>query len=161
MSSLPTYVLITPARNEARLIEQTIQSVVCQTVLPLKWVIVSDGSSDGTDEIVERYAANYAWIELLRLPVRTERHFAGKVYAFNAGQARVEELPYEVIANLDADITFDSEYFAFLLEKLTADSLLGVVGTPYVETNKETYNYRYMSLDHVSGACAGLPPRVL
>lgn len=153
MSKLPSYVLITPARNEARLIEQTIQSVVRQTVLPMKWVIVSDGSTDGTDEIVRRYALEHDWIELLSLPERKERHFAGKAHAFSAGKARVDGLPYEVIANLDADITFESGYFAFLLEKLTTDPLLGVVGTPYVETNQAIYDYRYVSLEHVSGAC--------
>jgi poly-beta-1,6-N-acetyl-D-glucosamine synthase len=153
VSKLPSYVLITPARNEARLIEQTIQSVVRQTVLPLKWVIVSDGSTDGTDEIVKRYAAEHAWMELLRLPERRERNFAGKAHAFNLGKARMEDLPYEVIANLDADITFESDYFAFLLEKLTTDPRLGVIGTPYVETNNAIYDYRYVSLEHVSGAC--------
>jgi hypothetical protein len=58
-----------------------------------------------------------------------------------------------VIANLDADITFENGYFSFLLEKLASDSKLGVVGTPYVENSKETYDYRFVSLDHVSGAC--------
>lgn len=153
MSKLPSYVLITPARNEARFIEQTILSMVVQTVLPLKWVIVSDGSTDGTDEIVSRYAADHEWIELLRLPERKERHFAGKVYAFNAGYARMEGLPYQVIANLDADITFEKDYFEFLLEKLTTDPLLGVIGTPYVETTSEIYDYRFVSIEHVSGAC--------
>jgi biofilm PGA synthesis N-glycosyltransferase PgaC len=65
---LPTYVLVTPARNEAQFIESTIQSVVAQTMRPLKWVIVSDGSTDGTDEIVSRYAVAHEWIELLRMP---------------------------------------------------------------------------------------------
>ena len=153
MLKLPSYVLVTPARNEAQFIEQTIQSVVAQTVRPLKWVIVSDGSTDGTDEIVNRYAAENDWIELLRMPERKERHFAGKAYAFNAGKARVDGLPYEVIANLDADITFESGYFSFLLEKLASDPKFGVVGTPYVENSKETYDYRFVSLGHVSGAC--------
>lgn len=150
---LPRYVLVTPARNEARFIEMTIQSVVAQTVRPLKWVIVSDGSSDGTDEIVSRYAAEHDWIELLRMPERKERNFAGKVYAFRAGKARVEALPYEVIANLDGDISFESDYFAFLLEKLAEDPALGVIGTPYVETTKEVFDYRFVSIEHVSGAC--------
>jgi len=153
VSRLPSYVLITPARNEARFIEQTIQSVVAQSVLPLKWAIVSDGSTDGTDEIVRRYADRHPWIELVRLPERRERHFAGKVYAFNAGKARMDGIAYDVIANLDADITFESDYFAFLLEKLTADPRLGVVGTPYVEITNETYDYRFVSIEHVSGAC--------
>jgi hypothetical protein len=153
MPKLPTYVLVTPARNEARMIESTIQSVVAQTVLPLRWVIVSDGSTDGTDEIVSRYAAQHDWIELVRMPERKERHFAGKAYAFNSGKSRLDDLPYEVIANLDADITFESGYFAYLLEKLAADPQLGVVGTPYVETTQETYDYRFVSIEHVSGAC--------
>ena len=153
MPKFPTYVLVTPARNEARMIESTIQSVAAQTVLPVRWVIVSDGSTDGTDEIVSRYADQYRWIELLRMPERKERHFAGKAYAFNAGKARLDDLPYEVIANLDADITFESGYFAYLLEKLAADAQLGVVGTPYVETTQETYDYRFVSIEHVSGAC--------
>ncbi len=150
---LPSYVVVTPARNEARSIEMTIQSVVAQTARPLRWVIVSDGSTDATDDIVKKYAAVHDWIELVRMPEREERHFAGKVYAFNAGQARVKELPYEVIVSLDADITFDENYFSFLLEKLVADPALGLVGTPFRETSNEVYDYRFVSIEHVSGAC--------
>jgi poly-beta-1,6-N-acetyl-D-glucosamine synthase len=150
---LPTYVLVTSARDEARFIESTIQSVVAQTVRPLKWVIVSDGSTDGTDEIVSRYAVAHEWIELLRMPERKERHFAGKAYAFDAGKVRADGLAYDVIASLDADITFERDYFSFLLEKLAVDPMLGVVGTPYVETSGESFDYRFTSLDHVSGAC--------
>ena len=62
-------------------IEQTIKSVIRQTALPLKWVIVSDGFTDSTDEIVKKHAAEYGWIELVRMPERNERHFAGKVHA--------------------------------------------------------------------------------
>src|ERR1041385_3274513 len=130
---LPTYVLITPARNEAQFIERTIQCVISQTVPPLRWVIVSDGSTDGTDEIVAKYLAANPWIELIRMPERSERHFAGKVNAFNAGYARVAGLKYDAIASLDADITFENEYFAFLLEKFSEDPGLGVVGTPFKE----------------------------
>src|SRR5260370_42574484 len=72
------YVLITPARNEARFIDQTIKSVIAQTVRPSRWVIVSDGSTDGTDDIVIGYAARHDWIELVRMPGRRERHFAGR-----------------------------------------------------------------------------------
>jgi biofilm PGA synthesis N-glycosyltransferase PgaC len=146
-----TYVLITPARNEAQLIELTITSVVAQTVRPARWVIVSDGSTDATDDIVRRYAAEHPWIELVRMPVRRERHFAGKVHAFNAGYARVKDLDYDVIGNLDADISFDPEYFAFLLGKLAADPALGLGGTAF--TGIATYDYRFVSIEHVSGPC--------
>ncbi|MBV9489210.1 MAG: glycosyltransferase family 2 protein [Verrucomicrobia bacterium] len=146
------YVLITPARNEAQYIEETLKSVVAQTVRPLRWVIVSDGSTDGTDEIVQRYVAQHPWIELLRMPERQERHFAGKVHAFDAGYARVRALPYDAIGSLDADISFDPEYFDFLLGRLREDPRLGLVGTPF-EEGGETYDYRFVSIEHVSGAC--------
>lgn len=146
------YVIVTPARNEAAFIERTIQSVVAQTIRPLKWVIVSDGSTDGTDEIVKNYLAEHDWIEMIRMPERKERHFAGKVLAFNAGFERVKNLDYEFIASLDADITFDSEYFAFLLGKFAVNPMLGLVGTPFREGN-ESYDYRFVSIEHVSGAC--------
>src|SRR5271169_2007500 len=89
MSEVLKYVVITPARNEAQFIELTLKSVTNQTALPRKWVIVSDGSTDGTDDIVKKYVARYPWIELVRMPERTERHFAAKVHAFNAGYAKV------------------------------------------------------------------------
>lgn len=147
-----TYVLITPARNEAAFIDGTIESVISQTVLPLKWVIVSDGSTDGTDEIVKSYTARYLWMELVRMPEREERHFAGKVYAFNAGYERVKDLEYEIVGSLDADLTFDEHYFSFLLDKFIANPLLGVGGTPFTEEGK-SYDYRFSSTEHVSGAC--------
>jgi biofilm PGA synthesis N-glycosyltransferase PgaC len=153
VATLPPYVLVTPARNEARLIEGTIQAVVAQTVRPLCWKIVSDGSTDGTDEIVNRYAAQYPWIELLRMPERKERHFGGKATAIAAAVSQMKALPYEAIASLDADITFDSEYMAYLLRCLNTDPRLGVVGTPYRDETDEVYDYRFVSPSHVSGAC--------
>src|ERR1051326_1420438 len=148
---LSRYVLITPARNEAQFIELTLKSVVAQKVLPLKWVIVSDGSTDGTDDIVRRYAAEHSWIELLQMTERRERHFAGKVHAFNAGYERVKNLEYEVIGSMDGDISFDPEYFSFLLGKLSENAELGLVGTPFKDTSM--YDYRFVSIEHVSGAC--------
>lgn len=149
---LPSYVLVTPARNEERYIEGTLKSVVQQTVRPLRWVIVSDGSTDRTDEIVGRYSREHSWIELARMPAREERHFAGKVHAFNAGYARLQGLEYDCIGSLDADITFDEGYFEYLLGKLADNPRLGLTGTPFREGNT-SYDYRFVSIEHVSGAC--------
>ena len=146
------YVLITPAKNEAAFIEQTLLSMATQTVKPIKWVIVSDGSTDGTDDLVRRYAVENQWIELVRAPERTERHFAGKVQAFNFGYERVRNLPYDFIGSLDGDMSFDREYFEFLLSKLLANPRLGLAGTPFRET-QVSYDYRFVSIEHVSGAC--------
>lgn len=150
--SLPTYVLITPARNEAAFIEKTILSVIAQTERPLKWVIVSDGSTDGTDDIVGRYTVQHPWIELVRLPEHAQRNFAGKVTAFNAGYARVAGLEFEVIGNLDGDTSFDEDYLRFLVRKFAENPKLGVAGTPYREENP-AHNETFKSPDHVSGAC--------
>ncbi len=147
-----TYVLITAARNEDAFIEQTIKSVLTQNIHPLKWIIVSDGSTDRTDEIVQNYTDKFPWIELVRMPQRTERHFAGKAYAFNTGYESVRKLNYDVIGNLDADITFAEGYMDFLLSKFAENSDLGVTGTPFREDSQQ-YDYRFTSLEHVSGAC--------
>jgi glycosyltransferase involved in cell wall biosynthesis len=152
-----SYVLITPARNEAALIENTIRSVIAQTVRPVKWIIVSDGSTDGTDDIVRRYQSEYPWIELLQMPQRHTRQFAAKAQAFNAGYAGAQSLHFDVIGSLDADITFEPDYFEFLLSKFSADEQLGVAGTPFVEDHtrpdKHTYAHQFVQLEHVSGAC--------
>jgi len=149
---LSNYILITPARNEAQYIEQTICSVIAQTIRPVKWIIVSDGSTDATDEIVKRYLAENQWIELVRMPERRDRHFAAKVHCFNSGCQKVGDSSYEVIGNLDADITFENDYFEFLLKKFAEYPDLGVAGTPFVE-GRESYDYRFTSTEHVSGAC--------
>jgi len=100
------YALVTPARNEEAFIGATIESVIKQTQPPLRWVIVSDGSQDRTDEIVKSYLARYDWIELMRMPERRDRQFAAKANCFNAGYARLKDIAYDVVGNLDADITF-------------------------------------------------------
>jgi biofilm PGA synthesis N-glycosyltransferase PgaC len=146
------YVLITPARNEAAFIELTLKSVIDQTVKPLRWVIVSDGSTDGTDELVKRYAVEHPWIELVRMPERRERHFAGKVRAFDAGRERVKHLDYEIIGNLDGDISFEPDFFSFLLSKFAENPRLGVGGTAFREGSQQ-YNYRFTGIEHVSGQC--------
>lgn len=147
-----SYVLITPARNEEAFIGQTIESVISQTILPEKWVIVSDGSTDRTDEIVTRYLAEYPWIELVRMPEHRDRNFAAKVGCFNAGYEEVKKIKYDIIGNLDADITFDETYFEFLIKKFMEYPKLGVAGTPFVEGSSH-YDYRFTNIEHVSGAC--------
>jgi glycosyltransferase involved in cell wall biosynthesis len=147
-----SYVLITPARNEADLIGNTIEAVIAQSRLPAKWIIVSDGSTDGTDELVRKYSRRFDWIGFLRMPERRDRQFAAKVQAFKAGYNVVNGVGYGIIGNLDADITFDKDYFEFLIGRFEADPGLGVAGTPFVEDGVR-YDYRYTNIEHVSGAC--------
>lgn len=153
-SNLPAYVLVTPSRNEEAYLGKTIESVIQQTVHPVKWVIVNDGSTDSTGEIAERYAAEHNWIEVVNRPARKERNFAAKVHAFNAGQERLRDIYYEVIGNLDADVLLDKAHFEFLLGKFRDDPRLGVAGTVFREDGG--YNSETDSLEgqlHVSGQC--------
>ncbi len=151
------YALITPARNEEAYLEATIRSVIAQTVRPSKWVIVSDGSTDRTDDLAKAYAAQHDWIELLRMPEHRDRQFAAKAHCFNAGYARLQGSDYDIIGNLDADITFAPDYCEFLLAQFEAMPKLGVAGTPFVEeadqAGQHTYAHRFAQLEHVSGAC--------
>lgn len=152
MLKLPAYVLITPARNEAQFIELTLKSMLEQTLRPLKWMIVSDGSTDGTDDIVRKYIFDNPWIELLRMPDRAERHFAGKVHAFCAGYARVKNLDFAMVGNLDSDVSFDPDHFEFLIGKMVEDPKLGVAGSPFREGTYQ-YNYRFQNVENVWGGC--------
>lgn len=149
---LPSYVLITPARNEEDFIELTIKSMVAQTLKPLKWVVVSDGSTDRTDEIVKSYLAANPWMELVRMPERRERHFGGKVLCFETGRERVKDFKHDIIGNLDGDLSFEPDLFAFLMARFAENPRLGVAGVPFNEGNG-IYDFRFSSIEHVSGAC--------
>jgi|SRR5579863_7135433 len=152
MATLPTYILITPARNEAQFIELTLQSMVGQTYRPLKWIIVSDGSTDSTDDIVRKYTADNPWIELLRMPARAERHFAGKAHAFNTAYERLRGTDFDVVGNLDADVSFEADHFRLLVARFAENPRLGVVGAPFREGSHQ-YDYRFTSIDNVWGGC--------
>lgn len=147
------YVLLTAARNEERLIEQTIRSVRAQTVRPLRWIICSDGSTDGTDDIVRRHAADCNWISLLRMAEHRDRHFAAKVECISAAYDTLHGVEFDVIGSLDADITFEPDYFSFLLSKFQLSPELGVVGTRFIENGRQLYDYKFMNENHVSGGC--------
>jgi len=148
------YVVISPARNEAAFIEKTLLSMTKQTLLPERWVIVDDGSTDGTAETVEKYIRHHSWIELVRRPQRLDRSFAGKVHAFNVGLERVRSLAFEVIGNLDADLSFDPDYFEFLMGKFSEDPKLGVAGTPFTEDGGyDTARDSFEGENYVAGGC--------
>ena len=148
------FVLITPARNEEAFIEKTLASMLKKTVLPERWVIVDDGSTDNTAAIVASFADGISWIELLRREQRADRNFAGKVYAFKAGLERVQSIDFEIIGNLDADVSFDADYLDFLIRKFAEDSLLGVAGTPFTENSGyDSTRDSFEGENHVAGGC--------
>lgn len=147
------YILITAARNEEKFIEGTIRSVVAQTSLPERWVIVDDGSTDRTAEVVESYVGRYPWIELVRRPRRQDRNFAAKAHAVNAALERVRSLQFDVIGNLDADVSFEPDYMEFVMAKFAADPALGVAGTPFTERGYDSTKNSFEGENYVAGPC--------
>ncbi len=148
------YVLITPAHNEEAFIEKTLASMVAQTVLPERWVIVDDGSTDETAKIVQKCAEGHPWIELVSRPQRKDRNFAGKVQAFNAGFEHVQSVSFEVIGNLDADLSFEPDYLEYLIQKFAEDPRLGVAGTPFTEDDGyDSARDSFEGENHVAGGC--------
>jgi len=136
------YVLITPARNEEDYIEKTIRSVIAQTILPMKWIIVSDGSTDRTDDIIGGYLEKHPFIELLRRKGDDRRNFGSQVHAINTGYEKVFGIDYDYIGNLDADVSFPSEYYRILLNRLNSRPRLGLAGGCIYEEQKGQFKPR-------------------
>src|SRR5438876_9698394 len=148
------YVLITAARNEAAFIRKTLDSVATQTVLPERWVIVDDGSTDHTAEIVESYAKRHPWIELVRRGQDGDRNFASKAHAVNAGLERAKSLQFEILGNLDADVSFGPDYMEFLMQRFSEDPDLGVAGTPFTqEGHYDSSKDSFEGENYVAGPC--------
>lgn len=123
------YVIITPARDEEKHLEETIKSVCCQTILPQEWVIVDDGSTDRTGDIVARASAQFPWIRVIR---RTNRGFrksgGGVMDAFYEGYSALRSNDWDFIVKLDADLSFSSDYFEKCFGHFRADTNLGIGG---------------------------------
>jgi len=124
------YALVTAAYNEERFVEQTLRSVISQTIRPTAWIIVSDGSTDNTDQIVQRYAEQWQFITLFRITEEHPRNFAAQVYAINAGLRELQRknIAVDFIGNIDADISMKSDYFEDLLKKFAEMPQLGLAG---------------------------------
>lgn len=134
-----SYVLVTAAYNEEHYIEQTIQSVVAQILVPTLWVIVSDGSTDRTDDIVQRYATRHSFIRLIRRKRDHNRDFASKVFALNAGVNSLPPGTIDFLGHLDADVSLDPRYFCDLLRRFEEDPRLGLAGGWYCEKLRGEY----------------------
>lgn len=128
-SNQKKYVVITPVRDEAILLPATIECMIRQTVLPQEWVIVNDGSKDGTGMIIDNYAARYPWIRAVHREDRGFRKSGGGVVdAFNDGYQKLISSEWEFIAKFDGDLTFEPHYFEKCFEEFDCDPKLGVGG---------------------------------
>lgn len=134
-----TYVLMTAAHNEEEFIEGTIRSVLAQTLLPQRWVIVSDNSTDRTDAIVQSYAQQHNFIRVLHVTRAPGRDFSSKVIALRHGSGLLGGLDYEFIGNLDADVSLEPSYFQELISHFRGQPNLGLVGGFVYENSGEGY----------------------
>ncbi len=146
------YVLVTPTKDNRATIAKTLAAVTEQTVVPARWVIVSDGSTDGTDEIVQEYASEFSFIRLLRVEPSGAGGFGSKVAAFHAGYATLTDLDYEFIGNLDADVSFPNDYFERLLQVFSVESGLGLAGGSVIEVEGGHARAQRVSANSVAGA---------
>ncbi len=122
------YVLVTPARNEGRYLTETIESVLAQTVLPRRWVIVSDGSTDDTESIASRYSLQHSIITLVRRSGDATRNYGSKVRAIWAGIEELCNTEYDFIGILDADVSFERNYYENVLKEFDRNPRLGIAG---------------------------------
>ena len=122
------YALVTPVRNEEAFIGRTIASVVKQTTLPVEWIIVSDGSTDGTNDIIKAAIAKHPWIRIIELPPRSKPSWTAVVDNTTLGIKSLESESYEFLGLLDSDLEFQADYFERLIHEFRKDPKLGLAG---------------------------------
>ena len=109
---MTSYVIVTPAFNEADYIGKTINSVLGQTIRPLIWLIVDDGSEDDTAKVIQQYATDYKWIQYMyRTKESGQSYYVSNVHAIMAGYEQVKAVNYDFLAVLDADISLPKNYY--------------------------------------------------
>lgn len=129
MSSLKaSFVLVTPTRDEEKTIGETINSVIAQTYRPAEWVIVSDGSTDRTDAIIQDAQKDHSWIKLIKLPQRKERCFGAVARATKIATEELTVQGYEFIGLLDSDLRFKPDYFEKVISEFRQNPKLGLAG---------------------------------
>jgi len=137
-----SYVLMTAAYNEEANIERTIKSVLSQTLMPTRWVIVSDGSVDRTDQVIQMYEKEHSFIRFLRVVRVPGRSFGSKVRALHVGMEMMKDVTYDFIGNLDADVSVDSSYFEDLIARFVGRPSLGLAGGFVVEATRGEFRDR-------------------
>ena len=139
------YVLISPSRDEAAYMRQTLDSVIAQSVRPARWIIVDDGSTDETPHVLAEYCRRYDWITVVRRENRGRRSVGpGVIEAFYAGYAVIDPNQYDFVCKLDLDLRLPPRYFEILLQRMAADRRIATCsGKAYVQKGGELINERH------------------
>lgn len=132
--SARSYIVVTPVKDEERYVARTLESVTSQTVRPLRWVLVDDGSTDSTPEIIQEYVRTFDWISYVRINRTTERKLGtAEVWAFTIGYESVRELDHGFVVKLDADLLLPPDYFEQMLRRFRDNPKLGIASGLYLE----------------------------
>ncbi|ESU20914.1 glycosyl transferase [Flavobacterium cauense R2A-7] len=147
------YYIIIPAHNEAAFIGVTLQSLISQTVLPAKVVVVNDNSTDQTATIVTDFAEKHPWISLVNKNSEAI-HLPGSkvIQAFQKGLETIDE-NYDILVKADADLIFPKNYFETIVKHFKSDERIGMAGGfAYIEKNSEWILENLTDKDHIRGA---------
>jgi len=153
------YVLMTAAYNEEAYIGKTIASVISQSLRPSRWIIISDGSTDGTDQIVQNYSLRHEFIHFLRVSRPPGHSFRSKVLALQAGSKLLEGAEFEYIGNLDADISLGPTYFEDLIRRFEGSRDLGISSGTVCQKSAEEFRPRPINRSHSVSHAAQLVRR--
>ncbi len=150
---IPSYVVITPARNEARYIGRTVEGVIGQTVAPAEWVIIDDGSTDGTSTIISQYRQQHPWMTCVPRTDRGSRNSSvGAIEAFDYGRGQLQTSDWEFLVNLDADVELPPTYFQDCFAKFREQPDLGIAGGTLFSVQDGVLREEICPAHHVRGA---------
>lgn len=147
------YVLVTPAYNEEKFIEETIKSVIAQTILPQKWIIIDDDSTDKTSEIIKRYEAKHDFIICHQVQLqrsKIESYYARRIQVFLLGYEKIKNEEYDFVATLDADLSLEPTYYECILAEFDRNPRLGIASGFYVNKIKGQLRKAVRDPDEIS-----------
>jgi glycosyltransferase involved in cell wall biosynthesis len=148
----PTYAVVTPARNERRNLAALEECLAAQTARPEQWLIVDDGSTDGTLEFAREAVTRHPWIHVLSLEPRTKQRRGGPIVrSFTSGVRALDELP-DIVVKVDADVTFAEDYFERLLAAFRSEPELGIASGVCHELEGREWKPIFGTRSHVWGA---------
>jgi len=151
--ALAKYVIISPVKDEGEYIETTIKSVVSQTVTPSRWIIVDDGSRDGTTDIIRKYSKKIPWIDLLKIERGAERRIGvAEVNAFIHGYSSLATIDHEFVVKLDGDLDLPVDYFERLFAEFRRDDTLGIASGIFFEKQSKAWTLSSIPDYHAAGA---------
>jgi glycosyltransferase involved in cell wall biosynthesis len=152
------YLLISPGRNEAKYMRHTLDSVIAQSIRPAKWVIVDDGSTDESPQILAEYAARHGWIQVVTRKDRGARAVGpGVIEAFYAGYETIDPNDYDYLCKLDLDLILPPTYFEELMKRMEADPRIATCsGKSYIHLDGQFVSERHGDETSV-GATASRP----